>query len=263
MKKDPGHSAKSFYLHNINTSEVYILSSEHIFGRDDDSNIVLTDENISLQHFKVCVRDNDAYIQDLDSSNGTYINCLKITPWTEERLREGDSITAGKLILQISKKEKSLGLQRDLSLVSLNYNFDISSFEEEEKRLIGQIKKLEFREARKIHVETQLDSFSEDLDDFNIERLKELEIYHKENKNKYDLIIKEIPKVAAKLKLLKLTAKNMQVLLEERGSLKSLELKQSKYSLELKDIKRANNSIKIKKLKEELRDLREKMKDAS
>lgn len=263
-----------FYLHNISNSQVYTITSEHVFGRSDDSDIVLDDENISLKHFKAFIKDNQIYIQDLNSSNGTCINGMRISSGIEEKLREGDSIAVGKLILQISSKEKSksLGQISDLSLVSanddsffsddeafFNHKTVLSTLLEKEQVLTKRIDKLEFKETRRKHLESKILGFSDDLDDQNLVRLKDLELYYKENKLKYEGIIAEIPKVEAKLKLLKLTAKNMETLLDERKSLKALERKQSKYQLELKDIKRDDHLIEMKKLKAELKIIRKRI----
>ena len=57
-------------------------------GREDDCDLVLDDEKVSRHHAYIEVRDGQASIHDLGSSNGTYVNGARIAEPTP--LRDGD-----------------------------------------------------------------------------------------------------------------------------------------------------------------------------
>ncbi|MCX7610999.1 MAG: FHA domain-containing protein [Ignavibacterium sp.] len=50
-----------------------------IIGRQDGNDIVIKENNISRQHAKITFINGDFYIEDLNSSNGTYINGIRIS----------------------------------------------------------------------------------------------------------------------------------------------------------------------------------------
>jgi len=63
---------------------------ETIIGRQEDSDIVLDNRQISRQHARI-VRDRDGYVlMDLHSKNGTFVNGEPLT--AECRLTDGDEI---------------------------------------------------------------------------------------------------------------------------------------------------------------------------
>lgn len=52
-------------------------------GRQDGNDIVIKENNISRQHAKITFLNGEFFIEDLNSSNGTYINEVKITKSTK------------------------------------------------------------------------------------------------------------------------------------------------------------------------------------
>lgn len=63
-------------------------------GRDEHSEIIIDDRRSSRKHFKIYKELSDFYIEDLGSSNGTYVNEEKLS--RKPRLLEsGDSIVVG------------------------------------------------------------------------------------------------------------------------------------------------------------------------
>ena len=67
-------------------------------GRDANCNICLTEESISRQHAKIFNEDGDIFIEDLGSSNGTFINDKKISQ--KMPLRDQDMLKLGNIILK-------------------------------------------------------------------------------------------------------------------------------------------------------------------
>lgn len=70
--------------------ELHLLKEgEFVVGRSKDVSIVVNDDGISRQHFKVIVKDNQASIEDLGSTNGTYVNGTKVK---QQILHDKDTI---------------------------------------------------------------------------------------------------------------------------------------------------------------------------
>ncbi|MBN2469667.1 MAG: FHA domain-containing protein [Anaerolineae bacterium] len=56
---------------------------------------------ISREHARFELKDYSLYITDLDSTNGTYLNGLRILPRQPRVVRDGDEVRLGRLKLQI------------------------------------------------------------------------------------------------------------------------------------------------------------------
>lgn len=63
-------------------------------GRSNICNIYFDDDRLSKQHFVIEVNKMGCYISDLDSTNGTFVNGVKMT--NRRMLLDGDVITAGR-----------------------------------------------------------------------------------------------------------------------------------------------------------------------
>lgn len=74
-------------------------------GRSDICNIYFDDDRLSKQHFVVEVNKMGCYIEDLESTNGTFVNGVKIS--SRRMLLDGDVITAGreKIMFHIPKQQ--------------------------------------------------------------------------------------------------------------------------------------------------------------
>ncbi len=73
-------------------------------GRSDICNIFFDDDRLSKQHFVIEVTKMACYIEDLESTNGTFVNGVKMT--NRRMLLDGDVITAGreKFVFHTMKK---------------------------------------------------------------------------------------------------------------------------------------------------------------
>jgi hypothetical protein len=80
---------------------IALKQGEYTFGRGNDARILLKDkeETISRVHFKISVKEGNAGIKDLKSTNGTRVNGIEIE---ESELKKGDIISAGKTVLRIA-----------------------------------------------------------------------------------------------------------------------------------------------------------------
>lgn len=67
--------------------------------KKDEVDVVLEGSFISRMHARIIKDKNDIYIEDLNSTNGTYRNGFRLLPYEKKKLEEGDELKFGKLIL--------------------------------------------------------------------------------------------------------------------------------------------------------------------
>lgn len=75
------------------------IRSDFTIGRKDDNSIILTDPHISGHHAKIIVRNNGLFIEDLDSTNGTYVNGTRVK--SKIKLSNKDEIKIGTAVFKI------------------------------------------------------------------------------------------------------------------------------------------------------------------
>ena len=72
-----------------------------LIGRADDSTLVLTDDFASSRHARLTNRGGQWYVEDLGSTNGTYLGSTKVTRPTPVPL--GQQIRIGKTVLELRR----------------------------------------------------------------------------------------------------------------------------------------------------------------
>ncbi|NIP72620.1 MAG: FHA domain-containing protein [Gammaproteobacteria bacterium] len=84
-------------------------------GRGGDNDVVVGDSYVSTRHAKIITYFNASYVQDLGSTNGTYVNGKRIKMHT---LRDGDAITIGRhrLVMKADTPAGQAGADRAASL---------------------------------------------------------------------------------------------------------------------------------------------------
>jgi pSer/pThr/pTyr-binding forkhead associated (FHA) protein len=70
-----------------------------LIGRADDSTLVLDDDYASTRHARVAQQGEDWYVEDLGSTNGTYLDRAKVTGPT--RVPIGAPIRIGKTVFEL------------------------------------------------------------------------------------------------------------------------------------------------------------------
>lgn len=73
-------------------------SKQVVIGRSSDLDMVLVEDMVSRKHAKISSQDGRIVIEDLGSTNGTFVNGEKIK---QARLKEGDRILIGTSILKL------------------------------------------------------------------------------------------------------------------------------------------------------------------
>ncbi len=99
----PSGSAKSFALKFISGKyqggEFPLKSDKQIvIGRSSELDMVLVEDMVSRKHAKILVANGAITIEDLGSTNGTFVNGEKVK---QARLKEGDRILIGTSILKL------------------------------------------------------------------------------------------------------------------------------------------------------------------
>ena len=75
------------------------LTDELIVGRGDKSHIVLDDSYVSTVHARLFAKGEQFVVEDMGSTNGTYLNRRRITAPTE--LQRGDRLKIGKSVMEL------------------------------------------------------------------------------------------------------------------------------------------------------------------
>ena len=94
----------------------YILEpGENTVGRSDECSVHLDVDGVSKKHLSVTVTDDVAYLKDLGSSNGTFVNDVIVKKAT---VKNGDKIALPDLILQVVYvKEKKIYIRKETGSV--------------------------------------------------------------------------------------------------------------------------------------------------
>jgi pSer/pThr/pTyr-binding forkhead associated (FHA) protein len=74
-------------------------------GRDPSAGIVLDDAEVSRRHALVRPDDHGAVIQDLESTNGVWVNGERVVD--ERAVRVGDSVRIGRTVLEVRHEHVS------------------------------------------------------------------------------------------------------------------------------------------------------------
>jgi pSer/pThr/pTyr-binding forkhead associated (FHA) protein len=189
--------------------ETYLLKEgENTIGRDPKSDFVIDDVEVSRNHLIATIKDNAVFIEDLDSTNGSYSNGKRLKK--SIKVKNGDLITLGKNIVieyvqeqleadsipedisELEKKsqssdnsepsEEELTIQAPLEQEKTEIDEGVS----EEKTYVGKERVNKFQE-KKDHV-----TVSDDIPDKDAENI--MGDVHKEKEIKLGLSLKNFPK---------------------------------------------------------------------
>ncbi len=99
IKRPPSHTESMLIeIHGPNLGKNYRMSENVVtIGREPTCTITIDQENVSRLHCKLEKVRGSTYLEDLDSTNGTYLNAV---PIKRERLRHGDLIKVGGVVFK-------------------------------------------------------------------------------------------------------------------------------------------------------------------
>jgi hypothetical protein len=82
------------------TSELFPLSEEVTIGRAPGCSVALADDTfVSQLHARIYVRDGRPFVEDLGSTNGTWLNRARLTG--SAPLHRGDRLQVGNTVLEV------------------------------------------------------------------------------------------------------------------------------------------------------------------
>ena len=84
--------------------EDYVIQKELSLGRKSDNDIVIKDPFVSKIHFKIVENEGQCFLEDLKSSNGTFLNGEKLLD--ASRLSNGDRIRIGNIEFLFVNREQ-------------------------------------------------------------------------------------------------------------------------------------------------------------
>ncbi|MCU1460244.1 MAG: hypothetical protein JWO37_319 [Acidimicrobiales bacterium] len=79
----------------------YDLADELTVGRAAGCQITLDDTYVSQLHARVFRKEGQLYVEDLGSTNGTYLNRKKVT--APVQLRKGDRLQIGRTVMELGR----------------------------------------------------------------------------------------------------------------------------------------------------------------
>lgn len=71
-------------------------------GRSNDNNLPLNHREISRQHLRIIWREDKYYVEDLNSSNGVFLNDERIESRDPRELKVGDTIRFGPFVMRLT-----------------------------------------------------------------------------------------------------------------------------------------------------------------
>jgi pSer/pThr/pTyr-binding forkhead associated (FHA) protein len=86
---------------NSHKGKSFELGDELVIGRSEKCHLVLDDTYVSQIHARIFAKDYTFMLEDLGSTNGTYLNRRRISAPTE--LQKGDQIKIGKTVMELRR----------------------------------------------------------------------------------------------------------------------------------------------------------------
>lgn len=93
--------SKAAVIEGAKKGRTISLPDELIIGRAEKCHLVLDDTYVSQMHARIFSKDGRYLVEDLGSTNGTYLNRRRITSATE--LQRGDHVKIGKTVLEMRR----------------------------------------------------------------------------------------------------------------------------------------------------------------
>jgi type III secretion protein Q len=97
--------AQSNELHDEQTQEYTFAQKEVSMGRATNNDIPLPLRSVSRRHARIVEREDGFYIEDLESSGGTYVNRQRLDPAHARHLASGDEVLIFPYVFRVNPQE--------------------------------------------------------------------------------------------------------------------------------------------------------------
>src|SRR3954451_8063350 len=95
--------AKLIQLLGGDEERVYTLDGDTtVLGRQNDSTVCLTGQNVSRHHAQILCRGGGYYIEDMGSSNDTHPNGQRLPAYSPQSFSDEDRIQIGAYVFRLS-----------------------------------------------------------------------------------------------------------------------------------------------------------------
>lgn len=101
MEETAGQKEELCGLYTSEGKEVFIINEQSIIlgKKREEADCVLDDHSVSRMHARITMEKDGFYLEDLNSTNGTCKNGLRLQPYEKRRLDKEDEIRLGKVVL--------------------------------------------------------------------------------------------------------------------------------------------------------------------
>ncbi len=141
--------------------QVYEVKDEVItLGRETTETIQILDHGVSRQHSEIFKVGEMCFIRDLNSTNGTFVNDVKVT---EELLRAGDQVRIGTTVLVFEDRLPSADGEKEL---------DIEKSEDTQAEHVGST--IELKLDRAAEMREKIKSLGEEVESKSLATLYEI-----------------------------------------------------------------------------------------
>lgn len=85
-------------LEGVGPAQTDLVTPETVMGRDPRCHVTIPDSSVSGRHARIYHSDGEWYVEDLGSTNGTYVNDRALSHPVV--LRPGDKVSVGRSVLE-------------------------------------------------------------------------------------------------------------------------------------------------------------------
>jgi sigma-B regulation protein RsbU (phosphoserine phosphatase) len=152
-------------VHGPEMGRQYPLEVETLLGRQFDAHICLSGREVSRHHARILHRDAHYFVEDLGSSNGTFINGRRLQAHSPEKLHERDLLQIGPYQFSlrqaptVANTESDLVVRQQLNVTTL----DQSIYQQDPAQKLQAVLELSRHLARTLDLEPLLDKLLDHL----------------------------------------------------------------------------------------------------
>ncbi len=100
LAEDPFIVGRLILLGDEGNREYLVGDSARTIGRDGANDLVVDDEEVSSRHARITYDDGCFWVEDLNSTNGTFVNGERISAIT--RLQDDDLLKMGHILMKFT-----------------------------------------------------------------------------------------------------------------------------------------------------------------